>query len=256
MGFRTPSKSTRSRVWLLLVVGLMGSIVSGVVYYAFSLWERRLVTASFRYDAERRLEAIREEFQKDRLLLTSIEAFRDASGAVGEREFESFSQAFLGRQNGLVALAEAARIPRKTGGYSYPIRFLAGCRETPLAKESDLALDPIWQKAILRAEQSGSAAAISRADWAGKEDHSRYLLLFAPVHSALQAREGMGTGSAAVRIEPRKSRDSAVPVPVLSQDENPPLLPQGVAVALFRIDEIVAAVPPEALSEVIERAFG
>jgi len=196
------------------VVALVGLIVAGAAYRAFSVREHHLVAASLAYDGQQRAGAIHREVTVNLGTVDALSAFYRGSRQVEPEEFKAFSEPFVQAHRGMKALGWAPRVAapqrakfeqaareelhrdfqiRPVGrhgqaaaadarGPSYPVYFLEPASCPTMSVGWDLASDPACLEAIRRATDSGRKAGTGRLSWEDDGGGQCELLVFAPVY--------------------------------------------------------------------------
>ncbi len=192
---RVHSGSTRSRLTVLLTVGLAGLAVSGAVYWALSVREYRVIDTRFRLDAEQRAGTIQRQFLDDLDVVRALLAFYRGSRDVERAEFRAFSQTFFRSHRGIHALGWAPAVPQSEkarfeqstqsgmkGRFRitqaapreqsqattpphtecYPLVFLDPPQTGVLSIGLDLSSDPSVLSAIERAQRTSDLSATDR----------------------------------------------------------------------------------------------
>ena len=103
MSAHSPLGSLRSRIPVLLALGLAGAAITAAVYWALLAREYRLIEARFSLDAEIRAGAIQRAVASYADVVRALQAFYNASQEVERHEFQAFSRAFFGPAPGVKA---------------------------------------------------------------------------------------------------------------------------------------------------------
>lgn len=91
----------RKHVWLAVLVGVSGLLVTVGIWHALLARERQVLESRFRFEAEERVAAIRRELTVNLASLDALQALYDASEEVERNEFGVFSQSLFDRHHGV-----------------------------------------------------------------------------------------------------------------------------------------------------------
>jgi PAS domain S-box-containing protein len=100
----------RRRLWLSLVVAVSGITVSLLFFGLLRRQERQLVDAQFRYDAEKRVEAVEHALNERLSAVGTLVTYFAGSELVERKEFDTFVEPLLEKHGGIQALGWAPRI--------------------------------------------------------------------------------------------------------------------------------------------------
>jgi PAS domain S-box-containing protein len=104
------SSSRRGRLWVSLVIAISGVVLSFLFFRLLQRQEQQLVEAQFRYDAEKRVEAVQAALNDRLNTLGTLATCFAGSELVERREFETFVGPLLAKHSGIQALGWAPRI--------------------------------------------------------------------------------------------------------------------------------------------------
>jgi CHASE1-domain containing sensor protein len=209
------------RSWLLrhprtalLVAFIPGIAVSLTLYQVVSRWEWSRMESGFERAAEARSVAVKEEIDKDLMLLRSLAAFHKSSERITRQQFQTFVKSLAKNGAGIQALewiprvshAERARyeeqaraegfpnfritemsaegklIPAASRPEYYPVFYVEPYAGNEAAIGFDLASDPLRKKALDSAMETGEMLASAPLVLVQETGHQHGFLVFLPVY--------------------------------------------------------------------------
>jgi two-component system sensor histidine kinase/response regulator len=206
-------ESVRSRLWVLLVLGVTGMAGSIVVYRALQLREEGLFESNFRFDAQQRVGVIQRSLTVNLEAVGALVAFYSASQSVEPDEFATFTKPLLAQRPGIQELGwahvvtaqgraayeqrvvpgksaqgitefdtEGRLVPARERAEYLPVEYLRPHQHNALAVGFDLASSPPFYEAIQRARESGRLEVTARVRLDGSSGASWGFAVVAPVY--------------------------------------------------------------------------
>jgi PAS domain S-box-containing protein len=130
------SGSHRQRLWLSLIMALSGIAASFWFFWLLRTQEQQLAEAQFRYDAEKRVEAVQSALNNRLSTVSTLATYFAGSELVERKEFDTFVEPLFERHSCIQALGWAPRIlaaqrpahERFVRGEGFPKYEIADCR--------------------------------------------------------------------------------------------------------------------------------
>jgi len=217
-GDQDPGRSRTAVEWKhyvpVMLVVCAGLVVSWTAFAAVRNWEKRGIRAEFQRAADDRSAAVRRATEDNQLTLESIRSFYAGSQAVERDEFKTFVTPFFSHVRGLQALEWIPRVPdtqraeyelaARRAGFEhfqitetsangnvapaprrrehFPVYYVEPHQGNDGTLGFDLASDPVRLEALLRARDTGEAAATARIALAHETGDQFGFEVFLPVY--------------------------------------------------------------------------